>query len=68
MDTEPPTKECPVCDGSGQMPGAMRAVIYRPEVGGDVLCWVCHGEGSIGKDTEISPVWLAYGKSRKALS
>jgi len=39
------------------MPDAMRGVIYKPEVGGDVPCWICHGDGSIPQDREVAPLW-----------
>ncbi|PZX10388.1 hypothetical protein LX81_04225 [Palleronia aestuarii] len=54
-------KDCPVCDGSGNFPEGMTG---SP----DVPCWVCHGKGVIQADREVSPVWLAYGKSKRALS
>lgn len=61
MDTDPDMKDCPVCGGSGFFPKGMAG-------SSEVPCWVCYGRGMVEADREISPVWLAYGKSRKALS
>ncbi len=60
MGQDEKMKPCPVCDESGQMPDAMRGVIYKPDVSGNVPCWVCHGEGSIPQDREVSPLWTLH--------
>lgn len=57
------TKTCPCCDGSGTMPGAMRAVIFPrkdTESGG---CWVCYGSGTIPHDQDVAPLWTLHKAS-----
>ena len=55
-----PMQSCPVCDGSGEMPAAMRGVIYRPDMPRPVGCWICYGEGQVEQDRDIPAIWTLH--------